>query len=175
MLVNPRIISCAKTGDRCIPSKPSKDDILYAVSVSFFCSHGNWKTLFFRLYTVVLAIVGCPRSENQPRFLYTKITSQKSSGGITTFFINQRRHSNTTLYLFFRLVAAIWHSFLRSEFDRDPFTRGGSFWLVPLIVPYLGGLAALLVYNTLIVRSCHHNFTELNVLEQSERLERGDT
>ena len=50
-------------------------------------------------------------------------------------------------------MAAIWHSFLRSEFDRDPFTRGGNFWLVPLIVPYLGGLAALLTYNTLIVRA----------------------
>jgi hypothetical protein len=79
--------------------------------------------------------------------------------------------------LLFRLVAAIWHSFLRSEFDRDPFTRGGSFWLVPLIVPYLGGLAALLVYNTLIVRCCRHNFTEpvfLNMYGVQESIPRNE-
>lgn len=44
-----------------------------------------------------------------------------------------------------RAVAAIWTSSL------DPFHKGGHFWLVPLLVPFLGAVIGVIVYQLLVV------------------------
>jgi len=51
-----------------------------------------------------------------------------------------------------RLVAAAWDSIEHGELDSNAFTKGGYFWIVPISVPYLGGLTALFVYKYAILR-----------------------
>ena len=47
---------------------------------------------------------------------------------------------------FFRAIAALW----RMSFS--PFHKGGKFWLIPFLVPYLGAVIGVSVYSLAIQR-----------------------
>ena len=44
-----------------------------------------------------------------------------------------------------RLLASLW------KMSFSPFTSTGHFWLVPFLIPYLGGVVGIITYQLLIV------------------------